>query len=560
MKLTGSQIFVEVLLEQGVDTLFGYPGGAVLNLYDELYRNQDRINHYMTAHEQGACHAADGYARATGKTGVVLATSGPGATNLVTGIATAYMDSVPLVAFTGNVGTAGLGKDSFQEAYIEGITMPITKHNYTVRHVEDLADIMRDAFRIAQSGRKGPVLVDIPKDITAASCEFTPAEAVKPEVRQDFDEKALKEAAELLNNAKRPVIYFGGGIILSGAADEMHRVMAKADIPATWTLMAKGTLEDDDPLNLGMIGMHGCFASNKAVDNADVLLAVGTRFSDRVALNPSKFAKSAKIIQFDIDASEMDKNVQVSLSVIGDAAVLLDKLNDLLNENSHEAWREAIEEWKRADYRPTDSDTVLKPHRILQTVAEMAGDDSIYVTDVGQHQMWAAQYLTHVKPRHFLTSGGLGTMGYGYGAAIGAQIAKGREQRVIHLTGDGSFHMNLNEAVTAVSYNLPVITVIFNNAVLGMVRQWQTLLYGKRYSSTDPQRKTNYVKVAEGFGAKGWHCETPAEFEAAFAEALKNDGPSWIECVIEKDEKVLPMIPAGATIADIIMADGKEAE
>ena len=560
MKLTGSQIFVEVLLEQGVDTLFGYPGGAVLNLYDELYRNQNRIHHYMTAHEQGACHAADGYARATGKTGVVLATSGPGATNLVTGIATAYMDSVPLVAFTGNVGTAGLGKDSFQEAYIEGITMPITKHNYTVRHVEDLADIMRDAFRIAQSGRKGPVLVDIPKDITAASCEFTPATPVRPEAKKDFDEKALEKAAEFLNNARRPVIYFGGGIILSGAADQMRSVMAKADIPATWTLMAKGTLEDDDPLNLGMIGMHGCFASNKAVDNADVVLAVGTRFSDRVALNPSKFAKSAKIIQFDIDASEIDKNVLVSLSVVGDAAVLLEKLNELLNKNDHSAWREKIEEWRYADYRPSDSDTVLKPHRILQTVCELAGDDTIYVTDVGQHQMWAAQYLTHVKPSHFLTSGGLGTMGYGYGAAIGAQIATGRQQRVVHLTGDGSFHMNLNEAVTAVSYDLPIITVIFNTAVLGMVRQWQTLLYGKRYSSTDPCRKTNYVKLAEGFGAKGYHCETPAEFEAAFKDALKNEGPSWIECVIEKDEKVLPMIPAGATIEDIIMADGKEAE
>ena len=560
MKLTGSQIFVEVLLEQGVDTLFGYPGGAVLNLYDELYRSRDRINHYMTAHEQGACHAADGYARATGKTGVVLATSGPGATNLVTGIATAYMDSVPLVAFTGNVGTASLGKDSFQEAYIEGITMPITKHNYTVRHVEDLAEIMREAFRIAQSGRKGPVLVDIPKDITAASCEFEPAKPVKPARNTDYDEEALKKAAEILNEAKRPIIYFGGGIILSGAADQMRAVMAKADIPATWTLMAKGTLDDDDPRNLGMIGMHGCYVSNKAVDNADVVLAVGTRFSDRVALNPEKFAKNAKIIQFDIDASEMDKNVLVDLSVIGDAAVLLEKLNYLLAENEHTAWHVKIEEWKRTDYRPSDSDKVLKPHRILQSICRMAGDDAIYVTDVGQHQMWAAQYLTHVKPRHFLTSGGLGTMGYGYGAAIGAQIAKGRDQRVVHLTGDGSFHMNLNEAVTAVSYNLPIITVIFNNEVLGMVRQWQTLLYDKRYSSTDPHRKTDYVKVAEGFGAKGWHCETIEEFEAAFTEALKNDGPSWIECVIEKDEKVLPMIPAGATIEDIIMADGKEAE
>ena len=560
MKLTGSQIFVEVLIEQGVNELFGYPGGAVLNLYDELYRNKDRITHYMSAHEQGACHAADGYARATGKTGVVLATSGPGATNLVTGIATAYMDSVPMVAFTGNVGTAGLGKDSFQEAYIEGITMPITKHNYTVRHVEDLADIMREAFRIAQSGRKGPVLVDIPKDITAASCEFTPAEKVVPEVSQTFDKQAVEKAAELLNEAKRPIIYFGGGVILASAADELKQVMEKADIPATWTLMAKGTLEDADPGNLGLIGMHGCYASNKAIDSADVVLAVGTRFSDRVALNPKKFAKNAKIIQIDIDASEVDKNVRVDCSVVGDAKVVLKALLAELKDSTHPDWREEIKEWVEADYRPASSSERLKPHQILEKVSELAGEDSIYVTDVGQHQMWAAQYLKNVKPRHFLTSGGLGTMGYGYGASIGAQIAMGKGQRVIHLTGDGSFHMNLNEAVTAVSYDLPIITVIFNNEVLGMVRQWQTLLYGKRYSSTDPHRKTNYVKLAEGFGAKGWHCETPEEFEAAFKEALQNDGPSWIECVIDKDEKVLPMIPAGATIEDIILADGKEAE
>ena len=560
MKLTGSQIFVEVLVEQGVDTLFGYPGGAVLNLYDELYKNQDRIHHYMSAHEQGASHAADGYARATGKTGVVLATSGPGATNLVTGIATAYMDSVPIVAFTGNVGTAGLGKDSFQEAYIEGITMPITKHNYPVRHVEELADIMREAFRIAQSGRKGPVLVDIPKDITAASCEFTPAEPVQANVPQEYDQEAVKKAAEMLNQAKRPIIYFGGGVILSRADEELKNVMNKADIPAAWTLMAKGTLEDDDPLNLGLIGMHGSFVSNKAIDTADVVLAVGTRFSDRVALNPKKFAKDAKIIQFDIDASEVDKNVAVDLSVVGDAKAVLKALLEDLSEAKHEAWKEDIARWKAADYRPVDNDEQLKPHQILHTICKLAGDDAIYVTDVGQHQMWAAQYLTHVKPRHFLTSGGLGTMGYGYGAAIGAQIAKGNGQRVIHLTGDGSFHMNLNEAVTAVSYDLPIITVIFNNQVLGMVRQWQTLLYEKRYSSTDPHRKTNYVKLAEGFGAKGWHCETPEEFEKAFREALENSGPSWIECVIEKDEKVLPMIPAGSTIEDIILADGKEAE
>lgn len=553
MKLNGSQIFVEVLAEQGVETLFGYPGGAVLNLYDELYRNQHRIHHIMSAHEQGACHAADGFARATGKTGVVLATSGPGATNLVTGIATAYMDSVPLVAFTGNVGTAALGKDSFQEAYIEGITMPITKHNFTVRHVEELADTMRAAFRIAQTGRKGPVLVDIPKDITAASCEFTPKEPVVVKVSLNYDEVALRKAADAINAAQRPVVYFGGGVIDAGA--ELCALLEKADMPATYTLMAAGVLSYGDPRSLGLLGMHGCYASNMAVDNADLVLAVGTRFSDRVALRPDSFAKNATIIQLDIDPSEVDKNVAVDISVVGDAGVVLKALLPLVNENNHGEWFEEIARWKADDYHPQDSDTRLLPHQIIDEVCRQTGPDTVYVTDVGQHQMWAAQYIRHVKPRGFLTSGGLGTMGYGYGAAIGAQIALGNSQRVIHFTGDGSFHMNLNEGCTAVSYELPVITIIFNNQVLGMVRQWQTLLYGGRYSSTDPHRKTDYVKLAEGFGAKGYHCETPAEFRAALAEALTNEGPSWIECCIDKDEKVLPMIPAGQTVDNIIMKD-----
>ena len=553
MKLNGSQIFVEVLAEQGVNTLFGYPGGAVLNLYDELYRNQHRIRHIMSAHEQGACHAADGFARATGKTGVVLATSGPGATNLVTGIATAYMDSVPLVAFTGNVGTAGLGKDSFQEAYIEGITMPITKHNFTVRRVEDLADTMRAAFRIAQTGRKGPVLVDIPKDITAAVCEFTPKPAVEVHVSPNYDEQALAKAAEAINQARRPIIYFGGGVIDAG--DQLRALMEKADIPATYTLMAAGVLNYGDPRNLGMIGMHGCYTSNKAVDSADLVLAVGTRFSDRVALRPSSFAKKAKIVQIDIDPSEVDKNVEVDLSVVGDAGVVLSALLPLVETAHHGEWFQEIRKWQARDYKPQDSEEKLLPHQIIADVCEATGPDTVFVTDVGQHQMWAAQYIRHVKPRGFLTSGGLGTMGYGYGAAIGAQIALGSRQRVIHFTGDGSFHMNLNEGCTAVSYDLPIITVIFNNQVLGMVRQWQTLLYGGRYSSTDPHRKTDYVKLAEGFGAKGYHCETPAEFRAALAEALTNTGPSWIECCIDKDEKVLPMIPAGETVENIIMKD-----
>ena len=561
MILNGSQIFVEVLVEQGVDTLFGYPGGAVLNLYDELYRNQDRIHHIMTAHEQGASHAADGYARATGKTGVVLATSGPGATNLVTGIATAYMDNVPMVAFTGNVGTAVLGRDAFQEAYIEGITMPITKHNYTVRRVEDLADTMREAFRIAQSGRKGPVLVDIPKDITAASCEFTPKKPAEIPVNTEVDAEDLARAAELINQATRPVVYFGGGVAVSEASCQALRdLIAKADMPATYTLMAAGVLNYGDKRNLGLIGMHGTYTANKAVDQADLVLAIGARFSDRVALNPEKFAAGAKIVQIDIDASEVDKNVLVDASVVGDAAVVLQALLPLVHAAEHPDWFAQIAEWQAADYQPKDSETVLKPHQIIRETCEMTGPDTTYVTDVGQHQMWAAQYVLHTKPRGFLTSGGLGTMGYGYGAAIGAQVALGNGHRVIHFTGDGSFHMNLNEACTAVSYELPIITIIFNNQVLGMVRQWQTAFYGKRYSSTDPERKTDYVKLAEGFGAKGYRCETMAECRAALAEALTNEGPSWIECRIDKDEKVLPMIPPGGTVQDITMTDDERGQ
>ena len=555
MILNGSQIFVEVLVEQGVKTLFGYPGGAVLNLYDELYRNQDRLQHVMTAHEQGASHAADGYARATGKTGVVLATSGPGATNLVTGIATAYMDSVPMVAFTGNVGTGGLGKDSFQEAYIEGITMPITKHNFTVRRVEDLADTMRAAFRIAQTGRKGPVLVDIPKDVTAAKCEFTHKAAEAVRTVTTYDEKALQEAARMLNEAKRPVVYFGGGVTSSGSCQPLRQLLEKADIPATYTLMAAGVLNYGDPRNLGLLGMHGKYTANKTVDSADVVLAIGARFADRVALNPAKFASKAKIIQIDIDPSEVDKNVEVDLSVVGDAAIVLRALLPMVEEKKHSEWFEQIAKWQELDYTPQDRMDVMQPHQIIDEVCEQCGPDTVYVTDVGQHQMWAAQYVRHTKSRGFLTSGGLGTMGYGYGAAIGAQIALGSSQRVVHFTGDGSFHMNLNECCTAVSYELPIITVIFNNQVLGMVRQWQTLLYGKRYSSTDPQRKTDFVKLAEGFGAKGYRCETMAQFREALAEAMKNTGPSWIECAIGKDEKVLPMIPAGSSVEDIIMKD-----
>ena len=553
MKLTGSQIFVEVLVEQGVDTLFGYPGGAVLNLYDELYKNSDRIRHVLTAHEQGASHAADGYARATGRTGVVLATSGPGATNLVTGIATAYMDSVPMVAFTGNVATTLLGKDSFQEAYIEGITMPITKHNYTVRRVEDLADTMRAAFRIAQSGRKGPVLVDIPKDITAASFEFTPKapELIRTVTR--YNEEDVKKAAQMINESERPIVYFGGGVRSAAGCQPLRDLLEKTGMPATYTLMAAGVLSYGEPHNLGLLGMHGCYAANKAIDEADLVIAVGTRFSDRVALNPDSFAKRAKIIQIDIDPSELGKNVDVDLSLTGDASYILQAILPYVEKAEHKLWMEQIRGWQKNDYKPVDSDTELKPHQIIDEICNQAGPEAVYVTDVGQHQMWAAQYLHHTKSRGFLTSGGLGTMGFGYGAAIGAQMALGRDARVVMLTGDGSFHMNLNEACTAVSYDLPIITVIFNNQVLGMVRQWQTTFYEKRYSDTDPHRKTDFVKLAEGFGLKGYHCENLAQFQEAFADALKQKGPTWIECMIDKDEKVLPMIPGGGDINDIIM-------
>ncbi len=658
MILNGSQIFVEVLAEQGVDTIFGYPGGAVLNLYDELYKNSDRIRHILTAHEQGASHAADGYARATGRTGVVLATSGPGATNLVTGIATAYMDSVPMVAFTGNVATSLLGRDSFQEAYIEGITMPITKHNFTVRKVEDLADTMRAAFRIAQSGRKGPVLVDIPKDVTANSCEFTHKEPElirtvtrynEEEVKEAarlineserpivyfgggvrsaagcqplrdllektgmpathtlmaagvlgygephnlgmlgmhgcyaanktiseadlviavgarfsdrvelirtvtrYNEEEVKEAARLINESERPIVYFGGGVRSAAGCQPLRDLLEKTGMPATHTLMAAGVLGYGEPHNLGMLGMHGCYAANKTISEADLVIAVGARFSDRVALNPNKFASKAKIIQIDIDPSELGKNVDVDLALAGDASYILQAILPYVEKTEHKIWMEQIREWQRNDYHPKDSFTELKPHQIINEICEQAGPEAVYVTDVGQHQMWAAQYLHHTKSRGFLTSGGLGTMGFGYGAAIGAQVALGNDHRVIMLTGDGSFHMNLNEGCTAVSYELPIITVIFDNQVLGMVRQWQTSFYGKRYSNTDPQRRTDFVKLAEAFGAKGYRATNIAEFKAAFADAMKQKGPSWIDCRIGKDEKVLPMIPGGGDINDIIM-------
>ncbi len=550
MILNGSEILVNILLEQGVDTVFGYPGGAVLNIYDALYKNSDKIRHIMTAHEQGASHAADGYARATGKTGVVIATSGPGATNLVTGIATAYMDSVPMVAITGNVATPLIGCDSFQEVYIAGITMPITKHNFVVRKVEELADTLREAFRIASSGRPGPVLVDIPKDVTADKTTYTSSPAIKAEI-PDKVIGDVEEIAELINRAERPFIYFGGGVRISEASDELRELIEKADIPAAYTLMAAGVLGYGEKNNLGLIGMHGYYSANAAANRSDVMIAIGTRFSDRVALNTEKFGHNAKIVHIDIDPGEIGKNIIADYSIVGDVKKVLTELLPHIKETKHEAWSEQIAAWKMDDYQPEDCSTELKPHYVIGKACEIAGEDAVYVTDVGQHQMWAAQYIKHVHPRNFLTSGGLGTMGYGYGAAIGAKIARA-DVPVIHFTSDGSLHMNMNELCTAVSYNVPVITIILNNAVLGMVRQWQGVFYGRRFSSSEPERQTDYVKVAEAFGAKGYHCETPEQFEAAMKEAIVSGGPVWIECVIDREEKVLPMIPSNKTVHDTI--------
>lgn len=553
MKLNGSQILIETLLEQGTDTIFGYPGGAVLDIYDELYKYSDRMRHILTAHEQGASHAADGYARATGKVGVVLATSGPGATNLVTGIATAYMDSIPMVAITGNVGTPLIGRDSFQEVYIAGITMPITKHNFVVRQVGKLADTIRKAFEIAMSGRPGPVLVDIPKDIMTQVCEFEHKPAVQPRPKPQIQHDQIKQMADMINKSERPVLFFGGGVISSGASDLLAQLIHRADIPACHAIMGTGVLPQSDPLNLGMIGMHGWVSAGRAADKADLLIALGTRFSDRVATKMGDFAPKAKIVQVDIDPTEVNKNVMVDHSVIGDARDVLEALIPMVDRAQHEPWKQQIASWKaRMDYKPKDDDTVLRPHQLMRKINELIGEDDIVATDVGQHQMWAAQFTGRRKPRTFLTSGGLGTMGYGYGASIGAQVAK-PDCRVIHVTGDGSFHMNLQEMCTAVSYNLPVITVIVNNTVLGMVRQWQTSFYGRRYSNTDPHRKTDFVKLAEAFGAKGLRCHTLAEFDACFKEALNSDGPVIIDAVVDKDERVLPFIPAGKTIQNVVV-------
>lgn len=552
MKLNGSQILVESLLEQGVDTIFGYPGGSVLNIYDALYEYRDKLTHILTAHEQGASHAADGYARATGKVGVVLATSGPGATNLITGIATAFMDSVPMVAITGNVGTSLIGLDSFQEVYIAGITMPITKHNFVVRNVEELHDVMREAFRIAQSGRPGPVLVDIPKDITSAVCEFTHMPKVNADENVKAGKGVIAKAAELINNSKKPAVLFGGGVLISQGEKQLLKLLQKAQIPATHTLMAAGVLSWGERLNLGLVGMHGSMSAGRAIADSDLVIAIGTRFSDRVATQKENFIRKAKVIHIDIDAAEINKNITCDLSVIGDVKEVLDELLPLVKEAKHDEWLAQIDEWKKYDYKPKDKEGVLRPHQIIQAICDEIGEDGIIVTDVGQHQMWAAQYSKRTKCRSFLTSGGLGTMGYGYGASIGAQVAY-PDRKVAHITGDGSFHMNLNEMCTSVSYGLPIVSIVINNNVLGMVRQWQTQFYGKRYSQTTLDRATDYVRLAEAFGGKGYRATTLDELKNALHDAYKSGKPCIIEAVIDKDEKVLPMIPPAKCIDDIIM-------
>lgn len=552
MVKNGAEILIDALVEQGVDTIFGYPGGAVLNIYDALYKNSDRIRHILTAHEQGAAHAADGYARATGKVGVCLATSGPGATNLVTGIATAYMDSIPMVAITGNVGTSLIGRDSFQEVYIAGITMPITKHNFVVRDVEDLADTVRDAFRIAASGRPGPVLIDIPKDITAAKCEFIPKGKVEINETYEISDEELQTVADMIAASERPMIYYGGGVETSDAGDMLLQLQRKADIPSAHTMMAIGCIPDTEPLSLGMIGMHGTVSAAWAVERCDLLVCIGARFSDRVATNTKRFAPSAKVIHVDIDNAEINKNIGVDYAIVSDAETFLEKVMPYIKEAKHDAWRAQIAEWQtKLDYVPKDDESVIHPHQLLRTVAEETPEDTIIATDVGQHQLWSAQYNGRKHVRQFLTSGGLGTMGFGYGAALGAQVAF-PDRTVVHITGDGSFHMNLNEICTAVSYNLPVITIIMNNRVLGNVRQWQTMFYGSRYSQTDPHRKTDYVKLADAFGARSVRVTNIAELRDALREAVKRTGPVLIDAQIDKDERVLPMIPAGGTVDDLV--------
>jgi len=548
MQLTGSQILIECLKEQGVDTVFGFPGGAILNVYDELYKHSDEITHILTSHEQGASHAADGYARATGKVGVCLATSGPGATNLVTGIATAYMDSIPMVAITCNVGVSLLGKDSFQEIDIAGITIPITKHNYIVKDVNNLADTIRQAFVIAKKGRPGPVLIDIPKDVTANKAEYVKKEIQPVEPSKEVCEADIQTALKLINKSKKPYIFVGGGAILSGAYKELREFVKLVDAPVTDSLMGKGAFPGTDPLYTGMLGMHGTKTSNYGVSECDLLIVIGARFSDRVTGNAKKFAKNAKILQFDVDPAEMNKNVLITEGVIGDLKVTLGVMNERLEQQSHTEWIEKIMEYKEK-YPLSYNQNVLTGPFVVEEVYRQTNGDAIITTEVGQHQMWAAQYYKYTEPRTLLTSGGLGTMGYGLGASLGAKVGM-PHKTVVNIAGDGCFRMNMNELATAARFNIPVIQVVVNNHVLGMVRQWQNLFYGQRYSATVLNDAVDFVKLAEAMGATGIRATTKEEFSDAFAKALNADGPVLIDCQIDLDDKVWPMVAPGAAISE----------
>ncbi len=554
MQLNGSEIVIECLKEQGVDTVFGYPGGAILNVYDELYKHRDEIRHILTSHEQGAAHAADGYARATGKVGVCLATSGPGATNLVTGIATAYMDSIPIVAITCNVGVSLLGKDSFQEIDITGITMPITKYSFIVKDVDRLADTIRKAFRIARTGRPGPVLIDIPKDVTAAVTEYERQELGKhvPE-HPHIGEKEIADAIAMIEASERPFVFVGGGAVLSGASGELREFVDRLDAPVTDSLMGKGAFPGTDPRYTGMLGMHGTKASNYGVSECDLLVVLGARFSDRVTGNTSTFAKNAKILQIDIDPAEINKNILVSAEIIGDLKEVLHILNRNLKQQDHHEWIEKVGSYKEKYPLKYHHDVLTGPF-IVEEIYRQTDGDALIVTEVGQHQMWAAQYYKYTQPRTLLTSGGLGTMGYGLGAAMGAKTGC-PEKTVVNIAGDGCFRMNMNEIATAVRHNIPVIEVVVNNHVLGMVRQWQDLFYDERYSATVLRDAVDFAKLAEAMGAAGIHVETQEEFKKAFADALKLNRPVVIDCQIGSDDKVWPMVAPGADIREAFDED-----
>lgn len=552
--LTGSEIIIECLKEQGVDTVFGYPGGTILNVYDELYKHQNEIKHVLTSHEQGASHAADGYARATGKVGVCMATSGPGATNLVTGIATAYMDSIPVVAITANVGTPLLGKDSFQEIDIAGVVMPITKHSFIVKRVEDIAPTLRRAFEIAQSGRPGPVLVDITKDSTANKCEYEAVSPVKIERKTEtIKDEDIDKAVELIKASEKPYIYVGGGIIAANAAAELKEFADKADAPVCDSLMGKGAFDGTDEKYTGMIGMHGTKTSNFGVSECDLLIAVGARFSDRVTGNAKKFANNAKILHIDVDAAEINKNIRTDASVIGDAKEILARINAKLDKQDHAQWISHIKEYA-AKYPLTYNKDALTGPYVIEKIYEVTGGDAIITTEVGQHQMWAAQFYKYKEPRTLITSGGLGTMGYGLGASLGAKMAR-PEKTVINIAGDGCFRMNMNEIATAARYNIPVIEVVINNHVLGMVRQWQTLFYGQRYSNTILNDSVDFAKLAEAMGAKGYTVTKKEDFETVLKEAIACGGPVVIDCQIDQDDKVFPMVAPGAPISEAFSAE-----